>query len=117
MALQIQLRRDTAANWTSSNPTLAQGEIGIETNTNKFKIGNGSTAWSSLAYATSDTATYATNLSGGGAGRIPYQSAADTTAFTAQGTAGQVLTSNGTSAPTWAAPAASGFNAFLLSGM
>lgn len=54
MALQIQLRRDTAANWTSSNPTLAQGELGIETDTNKFKIGNGSTAWNSLAYATAE---------------------------------------------------------------
>nr|DAL22183.1 MAG TPA_asm: hyaluronidase [Caudoviricetes sp.] len=50
MASQIQLRRDTAANWTSANPTLAQGEIGIETNTLKAKIGNGSTAWNSLAY-------------------------------------------------------------------
>lgn len=50
MATKIQLRRDTAANWTSSNPTLAQGEVGIETDTNKMKIGNGSTAWTSLAY-------------------------------------------------------------------
>jgi hypothetical protein len=47
----IQIRRDTAANWTSTNPTLASGEIGFETNTNKLKIGNGSTAWTSLAYA------------------------------------------------------------------
>lgn len=48
----IQLRRDTAANWTSNNPTLAAGEIGIETDTNKGKIGDGSTAWNSLAYVT-----------------------------------------------------------------
>lgn len=46
----IQTRRDTAANWTSANPTLASGEIGFETDTSKFKIGNGSTAWTSLAY-------------------------------------------------------------------
>lgn len=117
MALQIQLRRDTSTNWTSSNPTLAQGEIGIETNTNKFKIGNGSTAWNSLSYATSDTATFATNLSGGTAGRVPYQTGSNATGFTAVGTAGQVLTSNGTSAPTWSAPAATGFSPFLLSGM
>ena len=51
MADRIQLRRDTAANWTSSNPVLAQGEMGVETNTGKAKIGNGSTAWNSLAYA------------------------------------------------------------------
>lgn len=50
MAVQIQLRNDTSANWTSANPVLAQGEIGIETNTRLYKIGNGSTAWNSLAY-------------------------------------------------------------------
>ena len=43
----------------------------------------------------------ATNLAGGGAGYVPYQSGADTTGFVAAGSAGQVLTSNGTSAPTW----------------
>lgn len=48
--IQIQLRNDTASNWTSANPTLLSGEIGIETDTLKFKIGNGSTAWNSLAY-------------------------------------------------------------------
>jgi hypothetical protein len=53
MAKRIQIRRDTAANWTSSNPILAQGEFGYETNTKKFKIGDGITAWSSLSYFTS----------------------------------------------------------------
>jgi hypothetical protein len=48
---QIQTRRGTAATWTSTNPTLAAGEIGFETDTNKFKIGTGSTAWTALAYA------------------------------------------------------------------
>jgi hypothetical protein len=52
----IQVRRDTAANWTSTNPTLAAGEIGLETDTLKIKVGNGSTAWTSLAYAGSGTA-------------------------------------------------------------
>ena len=50
MPVLIQFRRDTAANWTAANTTLAQGEMGIETDTNLFKIGNGSTAWNSLAY-------------------------------------------------------------------
>lgn len=50
MAIQIKWRRDTAANWTANNPTLAQGEPGFETDTGAYKIGNGSTAWSSLAY-------------------------------------------------------------------
>ena len=48
-ALQKQ-RRDTAANWTSVNPTLLAGEIGIESGTNKWKVGTGSAAWTALAY-------------------------------------------------------------------
>jgi hypothetical protein len=47
---KILFRRDTAANWTSANPTLSSGEVGFETNTGKFKIGDGTTAWTSLAY-------------------------------------------------------------------
>ena len=47
----IQVRRDTAANWTSTNPTLAAGEIGFESDTNKIKIGNGSSTWTALNYA------------------------------------------------------------------
>jgi len=46
----IQIRRDTAANWTSTDPTLALGEMGYETDTNKMKYGDGSTAWISLSY-------------------------------------------------------------------
>ena len=49
MAIRIQLRRDTAANWTSSNPVLRAGEFGIETDTLKFKIGNGSSTWTQIA--------------------------------------------------------------------
>ena len=50
MATRMQQRRGTAAQWTAANPTLAAGEIGFETDTNKFKVGNGSSAWTSLAY-------------------------------------------------------------------
>jgi major tropism determinant Mtd-like protein len=50
MSTQIQFRRDTAANWTSNNPTLSQGEVGLETDTNAYKIGDGVTAWVSLGY-------------------------------------------------------------------
>jgi hypothetical protein len=56
---QIQLRRGTAATWASTNPTLAAGEIGVETDTVQFKVGNGSTAWNSLPYAVSNTAAIA----------------------------------------------------------
>lgn len=45
-----QQRRDTAANWTFNNPTLLAGELGYETDTGKWKIGTGSTAWTSLSY-------------------------------------------------------------------
>ncbi len=51
MAVQIQLRRGTAAAWTAANPTLAVGELVIETDTDKYKIGDGSTAWTSLGYS------------------------------------------------------------------
>jgi hypothetical protein len=57
MANKIQLRRDTTANWTSSNPTLSQGEIGYELNTGKIKIGTGTTAWNSLSYLTIATSS------------------------------------------------------------
>jgi len=49
--VRIQIRRGTAAQWTSANPTLAAGEMGVESDTRKTKIGTGSTAWTSLAYA------------------------------------------------------------------
>jgi len=47
---KILIRRDTAANWTSANPTLSAGEMGGETDTGKLKLGNGATAWNSLSY-------------------------------------------------------------------
>ena len=50
MAVQIQFRNDTAANWTSSDPILAQGELGLESDTGQFKIGNGSDTWEELSY-------------------------------------------------------------------
>ena len=53
-ATTIQLRGDTAANWTSYNPVLHAREMGIETDTLKLKIGDGSSAWTSLSYVTSD---------------------------------------------------------------
>jgi hypothetical protein len=59
MASIIQIRRDTASNWSSANPTLAQGELGLETDTLKIKAGDGSTAWSSASYLI-DTGSYIT---------------------------------------------------------
>ena len=61
MANRIQLRRGGAQEWANSNPTLAQGELGIELDTGRFKIGDGVTAWNTLTYerpveSTSNTA-------------------------------------------------------------
>jgi len=51
MAVQIQFRRDIAAAWTSANPTLAEGELGLETDTGQFKVGNGVDSWTVLSYS------------------------------------------------------------------
>ena len=60
MATKIQLRRDTAANWQGTNPVLAQGEPGVELDTKKMKVGDGSTAWNSLAYVSTESGQNAT---------------------------------------------------------
>lgn len=51
MAQQLLLRRGTAAEWTAANPILAEGEMAIEKDTKKYKIGNGITNWNGLAYS------------------------------------------------------------------
>ena len=60
-------------------------------------------------------ASAVTNVVGGTAGQVHYQSATDTTAFVTNGTAGQVLTSNGSSAPSWSSTVATATN--LASGV
>lgn len=49
---RIKPRRDTAANWSSANPVLQDGEIGYDTTNKQFKIGDGTTSWNSLAFST-----------------------------------------------------------------
>lgn len=90
---QIQVRRGTASQWTSANPTLAAGEWGYETDTNKVKIGNGSTAWNSLGYQGAgdiEGVTAGTGLSGGGTSGTVTVSI--DTAVTADLTTAQTLT-------------------------
>lgn len=58
MPTQIQYRRRTASSWTSANPTLAAGEFAFESDTNKLKIGDGSTAWTSLPYVVTPLTNY-----------------------------------------------------------
>jgi hypothetical protein len=52
MAVNILLRRGTAAEWTASNPILLEGEVGVETDSKKLKVGDGLTVWASLPYIT-----------------------------------------------------------------
>lgn len=49
---RVKLKIDTADDWTTNNPTLLDGEMGVESDTHYFKVGDGSTAWNSLPYAT-----------------------------------------------------------------
>jgi len=48
--IQLQFRRDTSINWSSTNPLLASGEMGIELDTHTFKIGDGCLRWNDLPY-------------------------------------------------------------------
>ena len=52
MATIFKIRRDTASNWSSENPTLSAGEMGLDQTNNFIKMGDGSTAWNSLAQFT-----------------------------------------------------------------
>lgn len=51
MAIKVQLRRGTATQWSTANPLLAEGELGLELDTGKFKVGNGTQNWNALVYA------------------------------------------------------------------
>jgi hypothetical protein len=94
----IQIRRGTAAQWTSANPTLTAGEQGFETDTGKVKIGNGSTAWNSLGYIGAGTVTSitaGTGLSGGTittTGTIAIDTATTVDVSTAQTLTNKTLT-------------------------
>lgn len=89
---RMQQRRGTAAEWTAANPILQAGELGYETDTEKFKIGNGTTAWNDLDYWE---------------GALPDQTS----------NAGKFLTTDGTDA-SWAdvdaLPDQSGFSGYFL---
>ena len=85
---------------TSTLTGAVTAPAGVTANVTGNLTGNASTATTATS---ATTATKATNIAGGGAGQVPYNSGADTTAFLAAGTAGRFLQSNGTSAPAWAA--------------
>lgn len=58
---RIQVRRGTSSQWTIANPTLSSGEIGFETDTGRFKIGNGTGNWAALQYKDQNWTHYATS--------------------------------------------------------
>jgi hypothetical protein len=97
---QIQVRRGTASQWTSTNPVLASGEWGYESDTGKVKIGNGSSAWNSVGYTGAATGTVTsitagTGLSGGtitSTGTIAIDTATTVDVSTAQTLTNKTLT-------------------------
>lgn len=69
----VQFRRGTAAQWSTANPVLAVGELGLETDTGKTKLGNGTNTWNTLAYQPNNTdiaATYVANSTKGSANGV-----------------------------------------------
>jgi hypothetical protein len=87
MAIQIQYRRDDAATWTSVNPILAEGEPGYETDTGKFKVGNGVDHWSDLVYSSGLTGpTGPTGATGPAGLGLPAGGTAGQTLVKASGT-------------------------------
>src|ERR1700691_2105432 len=91
MAILLKWRRDTAANWTSNNPTLAQGEPGFETDTGAYKIGNGTTAWSSLAYGAFSSAPIAALFTDQVSGTDPSAPASGKSTVYAKSIAGRMM--------------------------
>ena len=67
MAVHLNSRGDTAANWTSNNPTPTFNEFCIETDTKKIKIGDGGTAWNALPYLNTGTKLDSPIINGGDA--------------------------------------------------
>ena len=102
MANRIQLRRDTSANWATINPILADGEPGLEIDTNKIKYGDGTHGWVSLSYSGNSDPTrllngsYSVTLTSDGHVLFPnYRFPA------ADGTSNQVLQTNGSGVVSW----------------
>ena len=84
--------------------TLSDVQFSGLANTNLLQYDSTAGYWKNVTTSSVAVGT-ATNLAGGGAGFVPYQSGSGTTAFVSAGSTGQVLTSNGSGAPTWTTPA------------
>lgn len=124
MADLIQIRRDTASNWTSADTVLAQGEQGYETDTGKMKVGDGSTAWSSLSYfggttlsdlnvtATSTELNYVDGVTSAIQTQLDAKAETLTDLGITDGTDGQVLTTDGSGTFTFATASGGGGGSF-----
>lgn len=78
MLIQMQMRRGTTTEWSTANPVLLAGELGLDTTQNKFKVGDGTTAWNSLGYSSGQRGesmiTFAkTGVLTTGTGKIRYR--------------------------------------------
>ena len=100
--MTIQIRRDTAANWTATNPVPANGQPCWETDAKKLKVGDGATAWTSLAY-------YGT----GGGGGSGYTVSSVAASYTETATTGTKIVKVTASGQTVTLPTAVGNTAML----
>jgi hypothetical protein len=62
MAQKIQIRRGTTSQWSTTNPILASGELGYDTDLKRMKIGDGVTAWNSLAFEIADVQDFTATI-------------------------------------------------------
>lgn len=95
----IEIRRDTAANWTSANPVLASGEPGLETDTGKLKFGDGTTVWTSLGYFSGSSAPNVQSVTS--AATVTPTFSNDLVKITAQAAALALANPTGTAVPGW----------------
>jgi len=101
-SIQVEINHGSVLGGTDSNVQLTSASDG-----QLLQYYGAGSYWRNVNPSAVTGVGSATNLAGGGAGYVPYQSASGTTAFLSAGTTGQVLTSNGSSAPTWTTPAGS----------
>jgi hypothetical protein len=113
--IQLQFRRDTSTNWTSANPLLASGEMGIELDTRRFKIGDGCLNWNNLPYGGLQGPTGPAGGGGSGGTSATGATGATGVGVPSGGSSGQVLakTSGANYATGWINPPASGVSSIV----
>lgn len=118
--IRLKMRGRLAADWTSGNEVLLAREIGVETDTNKFKFGDGTTAWNSLAYVGQPLDADLTALAGNSTNGLWARTGAGTgAARTLTGTANEITATNGDGVsgnPTFSLPAALTFTSKTVTG-